>query len=303
MSGTASIDFDALFDADFLSALTRLNFATRRVHGNGRHGERVSKERGAGLQFSDYRAYTPGDDLRAIDWNIWSRLGKLSLRVFDIPQDLPLYLMPDVSGSLFAESPPRIVFGLRATLALAAIGLHHHDSAGLFPFAAELRVVLKSSSGKTQVMNFARHLAKLAQDGAGRDTRLASALRSFASLRLRPGLLLILSDFFDAEGLEALSEALTGVRHRVVLVQLTRRTDGDPSLEGDVRLYDSESGAPLDITITPEVLERYRAAYREFNEQLEALAKARQAALLRLDVEGDLVRQLANAFESGVLAR
>jgi uncharacterized protein (DUF58 family) len=300
-TSTAAMSFKELFDADFLSALSRLSLSVRRVAGGGRHGERLSKDLGSGVDFKDYRPYSPGDDLRAIDWNIYRRLGKLSLRLFEEQQDLPLYLMPDVSGSLFMESPPRIVAGLRATLALAAIGLDNHDSAGLMPFADQLQVVFKSKSGRANVMAFARHLATLLESPPPSKTNLAAAVRRLAHLKLRPGLLIIVSDFFDPQGIDALEQAMRSVRHRLLLIQLVRSADADPALQGDVRLKDCETGEVIDLTLTAEVMSRYKAAYQAFNDDLLALAKRRKAQLLRLDVEKDLIAQLSTLFASGSL--
>ncbi|MEJ1962753.1 MAG: DUF58 domain-containing protein [Gammaproteobacteria bacterium] len=295
------LSFNEVFDADFLSALSRLSLDVRRVAGGGRHAERLSRDRGGGAEFKDYRPYSPGDDLRAIDWNIYRRLGKLSLRLFEEQQDLPLYFMPDVSGSLFLESPPRIVAGLRATLALAAVGLEGHDSAGLFPFAGQLQVLVKSMSGRASVMAFARYLARLTEAASTRRTNLVDAVRKLAQMKLRPGLLVIVSDFFDPEGIEALGQALRPLRHRLLLIQLVRASDADPVLQGDVRLEDCETGEVTDLSLTPDVLDRYRAAYRAFDASLVALARRRGGRLLRLDVEKDLIGQLSTLFESGSL--
>ncbi len=299
----AALDFNALFDPDFLSALSRLSLSARRVAGGGRHGERLSKDLGSGVEFKDYRPYSPGDDLRAIDWNIYRRLGKLSLRLFEEQQDLPIYLMPDLSSSMFLESPPRIVAGLRATLAMAAIGLDHHDSAGLFPFSDQLQVVFKSKSGRASVMTFARHLAALVQDTQDnpRQTHLATAVQRLSHMKLRSGLLVIVSDFFDPEGLEALRVAMRAVRHRLLLIQLTKKSDADPALQGDVRLRDCETNEVTDLTLTPDVIARYREAYKSFNEELVSLAKRRRGAVLQLDVDQDLFEQLSTLFQSGSL--
>jgi uncharacterized protein (DUF58 family) len=269
------------------------------VASGGRHGERLSKDLGSGIEFKDYRSYTPGDDLRAIDWNIYRRLGKVFLRLYEEQQDLPLYLMPDISSSMFHEAPPRARVALRTTLALATISLNHHDSAGLFPFAEQMDVRFKSKSGRTNTMTFAQHLARLAPPRDETPTNLAASVRRLVQMNLRRGLLVIISDFFDPGGIDAVRDALTGVRHRLLFVQLTRASDATPDLDGDVRVRDCETGEMSNVTITPSVLARYRAAYERFNEDLAALARSRQGGLLRIDVDADLVTQLYALFASG----
>jgi uncharacterized protein (DUF58 family) len=298
---TVPVTFDELFDPDFLTALSRWSLNARRVSAGGRHGERLSRDLGSGIEFKDYRPYSAGDDLRAIDWNLYRRLGKVFVRLFEVEEDLPIYLMPDVSSSMFHRDsgPPSVVTALRSTLALAAVGLNHHDAAGLFPFSDRLEVRFKPRSGHAQIMMFARSLAQLAEASGRSQTRLVTSLERLASLNLRRGLLVIVSDFFDPGGTEALREALRPIRHRLLFVQLVRRSDAEPTLQGDVRLTDCESGEAADLTITPKVLARYRAAYAKFNEELAEIARRRHAHLLKIDVEGDLIEQLSQLFNQG----
>jgi len=295
------IPFDRLFDPGFLASLSHLSIQVQRVAAGGRFGERLSKDLGSGLEFRDFRAYSPGDDPRAIDWNIYRRLGRVFLRLYEEQQDLPLYLMPDVSESMFHEPEPRALTALRCTLALATISLSHHDSTALFPFAEKMDVRVKSMSGKASTMAFAEHLSRLAPPPAA-GTNLSAALRRLADMNLRRGLLVVISDFFDPAGLGAVQDALRSIRHRLLFVQLVRPSDAEPDLEGDLRLRDCESGEAAELTITPHVLDRYREAYASFGRELAEMAKYYHGGLLRLDVEKDLVTQLNSLFESGHLA-
>jgi uncharacterized protein (DUF58 family) len=296
----AAIPFGQLFDPDFLASLSHLRLTVQRVPAGGRFGERLSRDLGTGLEFRDFRAYSPGDDPRAIDWNIYRRLGRVFLRLYEEQQDLPLYLMPDVSPSMFHEPVPRALTALRCTLALATISLSHHDRAALFPFADHMEVRVKSMAGSGSTMAFAEHLSRLSPtDGA--QTNLASALRRLADMNLRRGLLVVISDFFDPGGLEGIRDALRRVRHRLLFVQLVRASDADPGLAGDLRLRDCESGDVAQVTVTPHVLARYREAYGAFTRDLAAMVKYFHGGLLRVDVDEDLVAQLNTLFASGGL--
>lgn len=295
-----ALRFNELFDPDFLSALTHLSLVARRVAAGGRHGERLSKDLGAGVEFKDFRPYSAGDDLRAVDWNIYRRLGKLSLRLFEEQQELPLYLMPDVSESLFLESPPRIIPCLRATLALAAIGVEHQDAAGVFPFDNELQVLMKPRSGRASVMVMAQRLADKLSTSTPAPTDLAKAVETLSHMKLRPGLVVVISDFFDPQGIDAIRKAFRGLRHRLLLIQLVRATDANPDLEGDVRLSDCETGEIIDLSITPDAIQQYKRAHATFEAGLAGLAGEFGSRLLRLDVEQDVVAQLETFFEGGI---
>ena len=291
--------FEELFDPDFLSSLTHLSITARRVAAGGRFGEKLSRDLGSGMEFRDYRPYTPGDDLRRIDWNIYRRLGRVFLRLYEEQQDLPLYVMPDLSASMYGDDGVRIRAALKAALAMAAISMNQNDTAGLVPFGDDLRLITRGETGKVSIMRFARHLAALE---AQQQTNLAGSLETLSSLRLRPGLLVILSDFFDPAGLERFTVATGKLRHRMLWIQITRPSDAAPTLQGELRLRDCETGEVTDIAVTPAVLKRYRQAYDYFCDTLASLAKRRRAGLLRLDAEQDVVRQLATLFETGSLA-
>ena len=292
-----------LFDPAFLEAAQRLRLVARRVAPRGRFADQRSRDRGAGLEFQDYRPYVAGDDLRAIDWTVYRRLGRVFLRLFEEHEDLPLYLLPDVSGSAWVEDPPRAVAGLRACLALAAVSLGQHDTVGVFPFSSDLEVLQRPTSGKGRLMQLAARMSTLAEPAAERGaTDLRQAMKRFRALGLREGLVVIASDFFDPGGLDAIKDALRGLRHQVLLIQLVRAGDRDPLAAhgpGDLRFVDAETGEARDVSLTADVLARYQARYDEFSSGLASIARARGAGLLALDADADIVPQIASLFENG----
>ena len=114
---------------------------------------------------------------------------------------------------------------------------------------------------------------------------------------------MVISDFYDPAGLDAVLESLRRTRHRLLLVQLVGEHDLDPSarraMRGDVRLRDCESGDAVDVSLTPAVLASYRAIVNDFNERLAGFATESGAALLRLNTDAEVLPQLAAAFEAG----
>ncbi len=291
-----AVPLESLLDPEFLESVSRLRLVARQVPRGGRFADQRSRDLGAGLEFRDHRPYSPGDDLRSMDWNLYRRLGKVFLRLFEELEDLPVYLCPDVSRSAFLEPHPRALAGLRSTLALASIALAQHDTVGLFPFAEQSRVAVRPTSGSGRLMTFARALA---DTEPGQATDFEALARGIGAMRLRSGLVVVISDFFDPGGIAAVTSALKTLRHRLLLVQLVHPTDEDPEVEGDLELVDCETGSRENVSVTPAVLERYRAAYREWSAGLAAFARTRGAGLVRLDVEEDIVSQLASVFEGG----
>jgi uncharacterized protein (DUF58 family) len=285
-----------LVDPQLFDAARRLHLSARRVAPQGRFADQRSRDRGMGLEFEDHRPYTPGDDLRAVDWHLERRLGRLFVRLYEQQEDLPLYLLPDVSRSQFLEDPPRGRAGLRATVLLAAASLFQHDTVGVFPFAEDLSILARPASGRNRAVTLASRLAALEAGGA---TDIPKAIARLSALRLRRGLVVLVSDLFDPQGIEAVTKAFGRLRHRLLVVQLTRPVDADPGLAGDLRLVDCESGAMEDVSITPAVQERYRQAYGAFETHITDFCRERGIGRIRLDCDQDVVPQLTRVFHAG----
>ena len=230
---------EEIFDPAFLASLSHLRVVARRVPRDGRFAEQRSRDLGHGTDFRDFRPYAAGDDFRAIDWNIYQRLGRVFLRLYEELEDLPLYLMPDISRSLFLESPPRALAGLRTTLALASISLNHHDSTGLFPFSNDCEILARPQSGRGKVMLFADRLAHVRARRADRHPRRDQALQQLRACGA--GCWWWSPTSLIRAASEAVIAALKQVRHKLLLVQLHRRSDAEPDVRGDVRLIDCES--------------------------------------------------------------
>lgn len=293
---TTQLSVRELFDPEFLARVDALKILARRVAPSGSPAEKRSRQQGAGMEFRDFRPYSAGDDIKAIDWNVYRRLGKPFLRLFEEQRDLPIYLAPDISRSMFLGDQPRGLTGLRAAFALAAIGLKEADSVGVFPFAESLDAALQPGAGAGRLMRVAQTLTRLEPGG---DTDFTNAMRRLQAIRMREGLLVVISDFFDPRGIAAVVAALKKVRHKLLLVQLVRKTDADPQVDGDLLLHDCETGEEQNVAATAPVLEAYRRAYEDFQTQLQAFARSRQAGLLRLDVDEDVPAQLADLFVEG----
>ncbi len=99
-----------LLDQDFLHKIDRLTLISKRVRAGSLKGERRSLKRGSSVEFADYRDYTPGDDLRRVDWNIYARMEKIFLKLFEEEEELTIHVLLDCSRSM-DWSGPNDVFG------------------------------------------------------------------------------------------------------------------------------------------------------------------------------------------------
>ncbi|MCA8966443.1 MAG: DUF58 domain-containing protein [Planctomycetes bacterium] len=293
-----------LFDPAFVRGLEGLRMLARSVPAGGRHAEQRSRARGAGQEFTDVRAYVAGDDFRTVDWHVFLRLDKVFVRLFLEDQDLPVYFVLDQSASMARQAAApgamsRSVVARRVVAALAYVALNHMDRVAVFPFASEPLRGLPGLSGKGA---FQRLLAWLAALPATGGTGLCEALRSFGARRLRRGLCVVVTDGFDARGADAVLAELRRLPHRPLIVRPVHAGEDRPEhLRGEIRAVDCESGQHLELSVDDALLDRYRAAYRKFEEELAAFAQSRGGGYLAVRTDQPLLPQLAQVFQHGVL--
>ena len=290
-----------LLDPDFLQQANAMRVVARRVAPAGRWAEHRSRDRGQGMEFRDYRPYSPGDELKTIDWNVYRRLGRFVVRLFEEMEDLPIYLMPDLSKSMWHDESPRAVTAMKVAIAFAAIGLDQHDRVGVLPFSDDLDSTIRPTSGRGRLPLIADALTRAAERAkqSPKGTDLSESLAKLRGLRMREGLLVVISDFFDPHGIEVMMKELKRTRHRPLLIAISHQQDREPEIEGDVRVRDCETGETQDVSVTSTVLEGYRKAYDAHFERLQEFARSRRGNLLFLDHETDVMKQLAGLFEGG----
>ncbi len=290
-----------LLDPHFLEQARALRIVARRVAPAGRWAEHRSRDRGQGLEFRDYRPYSVGDDLRSIDWNVYRRLGRFVVRLFEEMEDLPIYLMPDLSLSMWQEESPRAITAMKVAIAFASIGLDQHDRVGLFPFGEDLNTTVRPTSGRGRLSLLAEAITRLGQTALDQrsGTDLATSMSKLRGLGLREGLLVIISDFFDPHGIESMMTELKRSRHRPLLVSIGLQEDREPALRGDVRVRDCETGDARDVSIDSSVLKRYTDAYDQHFNKLRDFARSRNGGFLMIHHDQDVMKQMANLFEGG----
>src|SRR5690242_11173337 len=116
-----------LLDPQFLTRLEQLELVSRKIFHGVMKGERRSKRKGQSVEFADYRNYVKGDDLRFLDWNLFARLDRLFIRLFQEEEDLHLYLLVDNSLSMDFGTPTKLHYARQIAAALAFVGLVNLD--------------------------------------------------------------------------------------------------------------------------------------------------------------------------------
>ncbi len=297
---------ETLFDSAFLAKLEQLHLLARKLARGERRAERRSRQQGSSLEFADYREYSAGDELRRIDWPAYARLDRLFVKLYEQEQDLPVSILIDASGSMrwapaYESGEPKFDAARRLAAALAYIALANLDAVNIHFFATKLQGELGVARGKTQ---FHSVLEFLRQPPAGeRATRLLDCVRAFTQRMKRRGLVILLGDFFDPAGWE---EPLNLLRHsnfEVQVLQVLHPAELAPTDLGDLRLVETETGEPMEVTANEALLRRYREEVTTFNESLERFCLQRGIAHARLTSDVPFEDTVLRVLRGGMILR
>src|SRR5512143_1109046 len=249
-----------LFDPDFLKRLDELSIVSRRVSTGQAKGERRTIRKGSGVEFMDYRPYAVGDDLRYVDWNIYSRLDKLLLKLYVEEEDMCLHLLVDGSASMGFGDPPKLDYAVRVAAALGYIGLTNLERVALGLLTNDVTRALRPLRGRGQILPIMDFLAGVE---AGGPTALNRGLARYALRSRMPGVAVVLTDLLDPGGYADGLKALLQRRFDVFLLHVVSEDELEPGLQGDLTLVDAEGGSTREVSVDRWALERYQERLRQ----------------------------------------
>ncbi len=262
----------ALFDSDFLKKLEYLSLVSRRVFRGQLLAQRRTMQLGGGIEFADHREYTPGDDFRYLDWNVFARHDELLLKRFQEEEDLHVYLLLDCSRSMAFGDPPKFDYARQVAAALGYIALADLDRVAVVAFAGDIAADFPLTRGKGRILAMLKFLEGLEPQGSVTD--LARVVKNFVHRGQRRGLVVVLSDLFDPKGFQAGLDLLRHHRHEPHVVQICDPREANPGIKGDVELLDVETDAIRKVTITERNLRQYRKIFAAFLESVRTYCNA-----------------------------
>jgi uncharacterized protein (DUF58 family) len=288
-----------MLSESFLHQLDTLALAQRqRAHGQLK-GMHRSRRVGAGMVLADFRPYAEGDDIRNIDWGIYLRMDRLMLRLFEEEADVPVYLLLDASQSMDHGSPSKLECAKKLAAALSYVALLNHDRVNVAAVSDTVREALPTRRGKNQAPQVFRFLEGVRPGGR---TSLQGALRRFFAAPRTRGLVILISDFLDREGLDETVAILRRFRHDVMLLQVVSPQERDPQLPEEVVLVDAEEGTAQELEVTPALLAAYREMFERHAQEIEACARRYGWGYARVQTEVPVEDLVLRGFrEEGLL--
>jgi uncharacterized protein (DUF58 family) len=230
--------------------------------------QRRTMQLGGGIEFADHREYTPGDDFRYLDWNLYARHDALLLKRFQEEEDLHVYFLLDCSRSMAFGDPPKFDFARQVTAALAYIALADLDRISVTAFADDIVADFPLTRGKNRILALLKFLENL--PASGQDTNLERVATGFIHRDQRRGLVVVVSDLFDPVGFDRGLDLLRHRKYEPHVVQMYDKFEKDPpDMLGDVEMWDVESGTARKVTVTEKNLRQYKQLFDEFQAKVQ----------------------------------
>jgi uncharacterized protein (DUF58 family) len=268
-----------VFDEGFLRQLERLKVLMRAPVRGGLKGGRRSTKRGQSVEFADFRDYSIGDDLRQLDWNVLARLEKLFIKLYVEEEDVTITFLLDASASMASGTPEKLLFAKRAAAALGYIGLASEDRVAVSALGGRTARRQVALRGSGRVFRLLAALSAIAP-AVGATDLVAAARHAGAQLTGR-GVVVFISDLLDPAADRVIRE-LAATGSELIVLHVLSPEELDPSIEGDLRLVDSESGDGIDVTIDLATLDGYKARLEAWQAAFADLAAKRRATYVAL---------------------
>jgi uncharacterized protein (DUF58 family) len=263
-----------------MKKIERLSIASKKLFPGRMKGKRRSTKRGSSVEFADYRDYQLGDDFRFIDWNIYARLDRLFLKTFVEEENIYIHILLDVSLSMTFGTPSKLEYGKRVAAVLGYIGLVDLDMVAMTTYAETLTGQLRPVRGKDRIFTL---LSFLEGVQPSRETRMDACFKKYALTVTHPGVAIVISDFLMPrtnyeEGLKALIYRNFDVN----VIHVMSEEELHPTLSGELKLRDAETGDTREITVTDRMLERYQRKLATFCRDLNQFCTRSNITYLRV---------------------
>jgi len=283
-----------MLDRETLERIRRIRIRTRTILNTGIVGSYNAAFKGRGMEFVEVREYTPGDDVRTIDWNVTARMGQAYVKKFVEERDLSLLLVVDVSGSQRFGSQFLVKRDLAAELAavLAFSAVANHDRVGAVLFSDRIEGYIAPARGSDHVLRIVRDL--LVTEPQGKGTDLDGALRFAHQVMKRRGIVAVISDFQALNYQRALG--MLRRRHDVIAIHVHDPRESELPAAGLVALADPETGELRVVDVgNAGVRRRLRSASLE---EADRVFRRTRVDSLRLSTAESYERPLTAFFKA-----
>ena len=275
-----------------LGRVEQMRINSQRRFTNRSQGEHLSGKGGTSIEFSDYRDYVPGDDLRFVDWNIFSRLHRPYVKLYHQEEEMHVTIIVDGSSSMLSEGKFECAQKLAA--AFGVMGLFASERVSVYSFNGhdERPSMVQRCMGRGNMGKVFNYLENVKTGG---DSMIDEGVGSILNLHRGRGIVVICSDFLTPGDLSGMFNRLFSSGLEIFALQILGPTEIDPEVAGDLRLVDCETQETLDVSSAGNLLEIYQEYRQAYQRNLEILCRQRSGQFASVN-SGDSIEYILFDF-------
>lgn len=269
-------------------------------------GKHLVNTYGQTVEFADFREYQLGDDIRRIDWNLYSRFEKYFLKLFTDERQMQIQIFLDCSASMGKDNRGKGSYAVAASAALGFLAVQNMDRLSFYFMKGNESVnPYGTIVGKNSFFRAMKDFQQVKFEG---DTDIEACVKSCQNTGNRNGLTVIISDFFTESDWKKAVDYLLYKKRQVMLVQILSPEEIDPSYDGRVNLIDSESEDIADfrnmkIRITRSMRKAYDEALRDHRNEIKDFCMKRSAEFVSVRTDLPIEKVLfGELLKSGIMA-
>lgn len=282
--------------ADILKKVKKVEIKSKGISNHIFSGAYHSAFKGRGMSFSEVREYIPGDDVRAIDWNVTARYNTPFVKVFEEERELTLMLLVDISYStLFgssSQSKKEIITEIAAVLAFSAAS--NNDKVGLILFSEGIDLYIPPKKGKSHILRIIRELIATTPKQS-QQTNIDAALTYFNKMTKRRTIAVLISDFMGPSFEHQLK--ISSRKHDFLGIQVFDKVDKQLPNVGLIAVKDRETGHEMWIdTADKNMVMQYEKSFLQYQDFLKQQFRKQGATFSAVQTDQDYIRSLRILF-------
>lgn len=286
-----------MIPAEILKKVRLIEIKTRHIVNNIFGGEYHSAFKGMGIEFAEVREYYPGDDIRAIDWNVTARTGKPFIKKYDEERELTVMLLVDVSASGFFGTGESLKSDIMIELAsiLSFSAIKNNDKVGLLLFSDKIEEFIPPKKGKSHVLRVIREMIyHKAQD---RKTDISIALEHIQKVLKRKSIIFLLSDFWDDSYQQTMK--LINKKHDLINIQILDKAEIVIPKLGMVKFHDAETQKSAWIDTNNKQVQNISKKYiQNKNKVIKEFCKRNKIDFISIDTAEGYLNPLEQFFNT-----
>ena len=284
-----------MIPAQLLQEIRRLELKASYIANDVLAGEYLSAFKGQGMEFDEIRAYTYGDDVRDIDWNVTARMHYPHVKVFREERELTLMLLIDVSASQQFGTEKKLKDERTAELAavLAFLAIRNNDKVGLIVFSDRVERYIPPQKGRAHVWHIIQTILTPQQFHPRTDLQVA--LEFLLKITKRKAMCFLLSDFICDEMPKSL--VLAAKRHDLIAVQSQDQREWQLPACGLLDFIDNESGEVVTLdTSSRRLRQEFQRRYTDRQKRLEKFLHKNSVDFFNISTSNSVARPLMQFF-------